>query len=105
MSHRHRPGVTIIVEDNGLGIAINDTERIFERGYRNEQISRQTHGSGIGLAIAKSYVQYMGGTLRTILHEGHQERPRRRRSSSLSTTTAASLPYLSGAVMELILFR
>ena len=108
-----RPGVTIIVEDNGAGISRNDSERIFDRGYRNVDLSSKVPGSGIGLSIAKSYIKSMGGILRTIPNivdtdteeELSSLRTRRRRSFTISTKTTSSLPYLSGAVMEVILFR
>ena len=47
--------VSISVEDNGLGIAPSDRERIFDRFYR--VLGTQTHGSGLGLAIVKEIAQ------------------------------------------------
>ena len=55
-------GVTILVEDNGPGIAKGREESIFQRGYRDE-ITHSVSGSGIGLHIARDLVQRMGGTL------------------------------------------
>lgn len=57
--------VEISVRDFGEGIEPNELERIFERFYRvDEARSRQTGGSGIGLAIVKHSVQSHGGDVR-----------------------------------------
>ncbi len=50
------------VADNGIGIAPEDQERLFEKFYRGSQReAREQKGSGLGLAIVKSIAERHGG--------------------------------------------
>lgn len=54
--------VEIAVADQGIGIAPNEVDRIFERFYRADQArSRSTGGTGLGLAIVKHIASNHGG--------------------------------------------
>ncbi|MDR3269919.1 MAG: HAMP domain-containing protein [Peptococcaceae bacterium] len=56
--------VQVEVMDNGRGIPQEDLEYIFNRFYRIEKDrGRKTGGTGIGLAIAKEFVQAHGGSI------------------------------------------
>ena len=52
--------LTLVVEDDGPGIASADIERILQRGARADQ---STPGQGIGLAVVASIVQAYGGEI------------------------------------------
>ncbi|MCM1336865.1 MAG: substrate-binding domain-containing protein [Candidatus Amulumruptor caecigallinarius] len=59
---RMRPGALIImVEDNGKGMTRDEMARIFDRFYQVDRVS--PNGSGIGLAVAKAFVELHGGTI------------------------------------------
>ncbi len=51
----------ICVSDRGPGIALELTERVFEKFYRGD--SRRTGGLGLGLSIARGFVEAHGGKL------------------------------------------
>ncbi len=60
--------VTIEVSDDGIGLATEDLERVFERFYRARTPASASRpsvdtGSGIGLTIARRIVEVHGGTL------------------------------------------
>ncbi len=53
------------VEDTGIGIPENKQQEIFERFRQVENnMARNFGGSGLGLSIAKAYVEIMGGELK-----------------------------------------
>ncbi len=61
------------VVDNGVGIAPEQHDRIFERFYRVDKArSIDAGGTGLGLAIVKHLIMQMGGTvtLQSKLGEG-----------------------------------
>jgi two-component system, OmpR family, heavy metal sensor histidine kinase CusS len=63
--------VCVEVSDTGVGINAEAREHVFERFYRADP-SRNSDGlhTGLGLAIAKEYVELMGGTIAVESVEG-----------------------------------
>jgi len=58
------PEVAISVQDRGIGIEESELPRVFEPFYRSPSVSAaQIHGTGLGLPIAKSIAEAMGGRL------------------------------------------
>lgn len=58
----------ISVADTGIGIAIEDQERIFARF---EKVDSFTSGIGLGLSLAQSMVKKMGGEIGVVSSLGH----------------------------------
>lgn len=58
-------GINIVVEDTGIGIARENTSRIFEPWQQeDDSVSRKYEGIGLGLAIVKNIVQKCYGTVK-----------------------------------------
>jgi signal transduction histidine kinase len=57
--------VIISVKDTGVGMALEEQERVFERFYRVDKArSREQGGSGLGLSIARWIVEEHRGKIR-----------------------------------------
>jgi signal transduction histidine kinase len=56
--------VRVTVEDNGIGIRLEDQENIFQKFFRSEdREARKVPGTGLGLSIAKNLVEMQGGQI------------------------------------------
>jgi two-component system phosphate regulon sensor histidine kinase PhoR len=63
--------VRVMVADTGTGIPAEDLPRIFERFYRVDRArSRESGGTGLGLALVKHMVERSGGTVIVASEEG-----------------------------------
>ncbi len=62
---RRRDNIEIAVTDRGIGIAMADQGRVFERFFRVDKArSRSTGGTGLGLAIVKHVAANHNGNIR-----------------------------------------
>jgi len=65
IAERQNRFVSISVVDNGNGIPVADIPKMFDRFYRGDQSrSRESGGYGLGLAIAKTFVEGYGGSIK-----------------------------------------
>lgn len=56
--------ITVLVEDEGIGISEEDQKQLFTAFFRAEnQVTREAGGTGLGLVIAKSIARLHGGNL------------------------------------------
>ena len=64
-ARRLSDAVEISVTDTGIGIADSDCEHIFEEFRQvDSAIAREHHGTGLGLALTKRFVEVHGGQIR-----------------------------------------
>lgn len=60
----HTDGIKIVVEDNGIGVAEEHLDKLFDHLYRVDgSRNRNTGGSGLGLAICKNIITAHNGEI------------------------------------------
>jgi signal transduction histidine kinase/DNA-binding response OmpR family regulator/HAMP domain-containing protein len=63
--------VTFTIKDNGIGMKPEYKDRIFDAFSREDKgATKSIQGTGLGMAITKSLVELMGGTIRVESEEG-----------------------------------
>jgi two-component system sensor histidine kinase KdpD len=58
--------VVIAIEDQGRGIPKADLERVFDKFRRLDQPTDRGKGAGLGLSIAKGFIEAMGGRIAAV---------------------------------------
>jgi PAS domain S-box-containing protein len=72
--------LTLVVQDEGVGISADDQARLFERFFRARSVTN-VPGTGLGLYIVGRYVELLGGTIRLVSEPGR------------GTTVTIVIPY------------
>ena len=62
--HHDRGMLSVEITDTGVGIDPGEMPRLFEPFYRSRQTASMAEGSGLGLAVVRSIVDMMGGSIR-----------------------------------------
>jgi signal transduction histidine kinase len=79
--------VLITVADRGIGISPDEVKQIFDPFYRSSEArAAQIHGSGLGLPLARSMVEAMGGSITV------ESRPRSGSSFTIHLPASAGAP-------------
>jgi signal transduction histidine kinase len=63
-------GVSLMIEDNGVGIPRADLERVFEKGFTGANGRRYERSTGIGLFLARKLCRALGHGIRVDSEEG-----------------------------------
>ncbi len=57
-------GVELAIEDDGAGVPEDEYEQLCDKFYRGRRRHPEARGTGVGLSIAKGFVEAMGGSIR-----------------------------------------
>ncbi len=63
MENGHYEGIQVVLEDNGIGIAEDQVENIFDPYFTTKHKSAQHNGTGLGLFVSYQNIQNQGGTI------------------------------------------
>jgi len=71
-AYEDRGNVVISIEDEGRGIPTSELERVFDKFRRMEEPSDRSQGAGLGLSIAKGFIDALGGRIAAAspIHDG-----------------------------------
>lgn len=63
-ARKHGEQVVVSVADEGIGIAREDAEHLFDQFYRvDSSLTREIGGTGLGLSICKTIIELLGGQI------------------------------------------
>lgn len=68
--HPQPDAVYLSVEDTGIGMSPEQTERIFEKFYSVRHSRKRGEGTGLGLVISRMIMHELGGDIEAVSHEG-----------------------------------
>ncbi len=83
------PTLSLIVQDTGVGIPVDDLPHVFSRFYQvDDSSTRKGEGTGIGLALTQELVKLLGGNIsvKSVVGEG--------------TTFTVELPIVNESVVQ-----
>ncbi|GAA0650225.1 sensor histidine kinase [Brevundimonas lenta] len=71
-AYEDRGSVVISIEDEGKGIPTAELERVFDKFRRMEESTDRSKGAGLGLAIARGFVEALNGRIAAAspIHDG-----------------------------------
>lgn len=82
--HVESAAVRYVIRDTGIGISPEEQEKVFQPFYQvDRRLNRAYEGAGIGLALAKRYIELHGGTISLESQAGH------------GTTVTVTLPRMT----------
>ena len=55
--------IVLTIEDEGAGIPVSELPHIFDKFYRVRKADHRIAGTGLGLSVARGFVESFGGTL------------------------------------------
>ncbi|MBU1046720.1 PAS domain-containing sensor histidine kinase [Patescibacteria group bacterium] len=62
-SKKSKNNIIFYVKDNGIGISKSENKNVFQSFFRGENIATQSAGTGLGLYIAKAFVEAHEGNM------------------------------------------
>ncbi|MEG2823031.1 MAG: HAMP domain-containing sensor histidine kinase [Lachnospiraceae bacterium] len=62
--HKQHFYTSVEITDEGIGVAVNEYNKIFQRFYRSHNpVVKETEGSGVGLYLTRMILERQGGTI------------------------------------------